>query len=334
MKTTIYDWIFEIVTRQHDLSCIHVVYFTWLKAFFTRQLFPPLAPQLAMAAPPTFEQLLDQSGIPATHQMAKYLKHIGVIHKSQFALMFKDADALAVWCNKFKTKITFGDQEIEVTDEDIHSAMTGALTATYIQCKDEHDNQRMINLPTAPAAAAITHPTTTGATAVDDKVPKTWPPGEYQRLITQYHDNSGKTRHFPERTVLGADKILVRMWHEHHKSKNYTAVTLGEIITNRTFTALGTVDSTVKKDKLDQTPTIDTSNNTLVQQEQKDWDPQTSMMILDALDAIHGPGYSYNLEPRTKLPLTSNVSIIRHSHAGTPTDSQTSKPYGTPSLGR
>ena len=225
-----------------------------------------------MAAPLTFEQLLDQSGIPATHQMAKYLKHIGVIHKSQFALMFKDADALAGWCNKFKSKVTFGDQEIEVTDEDVHSAMTGALTATFIQCKDEHENQRLLNIPAAPATAAITLPTTAGTPAVDDKVPKTWPPGEYQRLITQYHE--------------GADKVLVRMWHEHHKSKNYTAVTLGEIITNRTFTALGTVNSTVKKDKLDKTLTIDTSNNTLIQQEQKDWDPQTSMMILDALDAI------------------------------------------------
>ena len=76
------------------------------------------------------------------------------------------------------------------------------------------------------------------------------------------------------------------MWHEHHKSKNYTAVTLGEIITNRTFTATGTVNSTVKRDRLDKTLTIDTSNNTLVQQETKDWDPQTSMMIIDALDAI------------------------------------------------
>ena len=247
---------------------------------------PPIVRQPTMAAPLTFEQLLDQSGIPATHQMAKYLKHIGVIHKSQFALMFKDADSLAGWCNKFKSKVTFGDQEIEVTDEDVHSAMTGALTATFIQCKDEHENQRLLNIPASPATAAITLPTTAGTPAVDDKVPKTWPPGEYQRLITQYHDNSGKTRHFSERTVLGADKVLVRMWHEHHKSKNYTAVTLGEIITNRTFTALGTVNSTVKKDKLDKTLTIDTSNNTLIQQEQKDWDPQTSMMILDALDAI------------------------------------------------
>ena len=155
----------------------------------------------------------------------------------------------------------------------------------------------------------------------------------YQRLITQYHDNSGKTRHFPERTVLGADKILVRMWHEHHKSKNYTAVTLGEIITNRTFTALGTVNSTVKKDKLDKTLTIDTSNNTLIQQEQKDWDPQTSMMILDALDAIQWAWILIlNSEQRTKSPPTSNVS--RLSHVGTATDFQTLKHYGTLSHGR
>ena len=68
--------------------------------------------------------------------------------------------------------------------------------------------------------------------------------------------------------------------------RTYTAVTLGEIITNRTFTATGTVNATVKRDRLDKTLTIDTSNNTLVQQETKDWDPQTSMMIIDALDAI------------------------------------------------
>ena len=215
----------------------------------------------------TFEELLEQSGIPTTHQMAKYLTHIGVKHKSQFALMFKDTDALAAWCNKFKSKVTFGDQAIEITDEDIHSAMTGALTATNIQCKDDHDNQRILHMPAAPAAAALTHTTAPGIPAVDDKVPKTWPAGEYQRLIQQYHDNSGKTRHFPEKTVLGADKILVRMWHGHHKSKNCTAVTLGEIITNKTFTALGTVNSTVQKDKLDKTLTIDTSNNTLVQQD-------------------------------------------------------------------
>lgn len=93
---------------------------------------------------------------------------------------------------------------------------------------------------TTPTPTPATRPATT-PTNIDDKVPKTWPPQKYQRLIQAYRDNSGNTRHLPEKTVLGAEKMLVRMWHEHHKSKVYTAVTLREIITNRTFTALGTV---------------------------------------------------------------------------------------------
>lgn len=139
---------------------------------------------------------------------------------------------------------------------------------------------------TTPTPTPATRPATT-PTNIDDKVPKTWPPQKYQRLIQAYRDNSGNTRHLPEKTVLGAEKMLVRMWHEHHKSKVYTAVTLREIITNRTFTALGAVNSTVKRDKLDRTLTIDTSNNALVPQELKDWDAQTPMMILDALRAVN-----------------------------------------------
>ena len=234
----------------------------------------------------TLEQILDAAGIPNDHKMALYLRHIGVKQPSQFALMFKDSDAVDTWCQKFKSRVTFGDEEIHITD-DAHTAMTGAITAAFLECQDILGQQRQAMAPTPPFTPALpsASPLTT-TPSLEDKVPKTWPAGEYQTLIRQYHENSGKTRHFPEKTVLGADRILVRMWHEHHKSKNYTAVTLGEIITNRTFTATGTVNATVKRDRLDKTLTIDTSNNTLVQQETKDWDPQTSMMIIDALDAI------------------------------------------------
>ena len=235
----------------------------------------------------TLEQILDEAGIPNDHKMALYLRHIGVKRPSQFALMFKDSDAVDTWRQKFKSRVAFGDEEIHITDDDSHTAMTGAVTAAFLECQDILGQQRQAMAPTPPFTPALptaSPPTTTPS--LEDKVPKTWPAGEYQTLIRLYHENSGKTRHFPEKTVLGADRILVRMWHEHHKSKNYTAVTLGEIITNRTFTATGTVNATVKRDRLDKTLTIDTSNNTLVQQETKDWDPQTSMMIIDALDAI------------------------------------------------
>ena len=237
--------------------------------------------------PRTLEQILDEAGIPNDHKMALYLRHIGVRQPSQFALMFKDADAVDAWCQKFKSRVTFGDEEIHITDDDRHTAMTGAVTAAFLECTDVLGQQRQAMAPTPPVTPALPTASTTGSTpSLEDKVPKTWPAGKYQTLIKQYHENSGKTRHFPEKIVLGAERILVRMWHEHHKSKNYTAVTLGEIITNRTFTASGTMNSTVKRDRLDKTLTIDTSNNTLVQQETKDWDPQTSMMIIDALDAI------------------------------------------------
>ena len=197
----------------------------------------------------TLEQILDAAGIPNDHKMALYLRHIGVKQPSQFALMFKDSDAVDAWCQKFKSRVTFGDEEIHITD-DAHTAMTGAITAAFLECQDILGQQRQAMAPTPPFTPALpsaSPPTTTPS--LEDKVPKTWPAGEYQTLIRQYHENSGKTRHFPEKTVLGADRILVRMWHEHHKSKNYTAVTLGEIITNRTFTATGTVNATVKRDR-------------------------------------------------------------------------------------
>ena len=222
------------------------------------------------ALPKTLEQIED-AGIPTDDKMALYLQYIGVKQPSQFAIMFKDSDAVDNWCQKFKSKVTFGDDEIHITNDDQHTAMTGAVTAAFLECKDILGQHRQAMSPALPVTPALTTaPTSTAPPSLDDKVPKTWPAGEYQNLIKQYHDNSGKTRHFPEKTVLGAERVLVRMWREHHKSKNYTAVTLGEIITNRTFTATGTVNSTVKRDRLNKTLTIDTSNNTLVQQETKD----------------------------------------------------------------
>ena len=45
------------------------------------------------------------------------------------------------------------------------------------------------------------------------------------------------------------------------------------------------MNNNAKKDRSDKTLTIG-EHNTLIQQEQKDWDPQSMMMILDSLEAI------------------------------------------------
>lgn len=177
--------------------------------------------------------------------------------------MFKDSDAVDSSCQKFKQKVTCGTEEIHIADDAQHAAVTGAITAAYLNCRDQLETYRQASAA-PPNSSAPPYSYTCSCTHAQSgrQGPKNMASRrEYQSLIKQYHEHSGKTRHFPEKTVLGADKILVRMWREHHKSKNYTAVTLGEIITNRTFTATGTVSSTVKRDRLDKTLTIDNANN-------------------------------------------------------------------------
>ena len=111
-------------------------------------------------------------------------------------------------------------------------------------------------------------------------------PSLYLWLWEFFKVSTGNTKTFPEKILLGAEQVVIRMWHEHTVSKNYQAVGLGEIITKRTFTATGSVNSTAKRDKSDKTLVLNPDDHTLVQQEQKDWDPQSMMMILDSLDAI------------------------------------------------
>ena len=102
---------------------------------------------------------------------------------------------------------------------------------------------------------------------------------------TIHRQSTATTASFSEEVILGADRVIARMWHEHHKSKHYTAPSLGEILTQRTFTAMGTINNSAKDRKSERTLTLD-SNNTLVETTPRDWDPQNMMMILDGLDAI------------------------------------------------
>ena len=93
---------------------------------------------------------------------------------------------------------------------------------------------------------------------------KSFPRGVYAQLIKDYNNITldGEKRTFPEKILLGADKVLARMYHEHHTSKHYTAVTLGEIMSQRVFTSLGTVNANRKKDDLDKRLIVDNKATT------------------------------------------------------------------------
>ena len=75
------------------------------------------------------------------------------------------------------------------------------------------------------------------------------------------------------------------MYHEHHTSKHYTAVTLGEIMSQRVFTSLGTVNANRKKDDLDKRLIVDNKQQ-LVTKEPPDWDVRGISMILDGIEAV------------------------------------------------
>ena len=233
-----------------------------------------------------FKTLLTDSGIPNDSPLLEYLDWAGIRTKNSLAMFFATSDQIDAWINRFENKVTYGTpaKEIHYPEEDRRKGLLACFIATWSQCRDDFDQARASKLPAPPPTIAAL-PAASSTSTTDDKVPKTWPKGVYQQLLTDYHTNNGNTRPFPEKVLLGAEKVLVRMWHEHTSSKNYQAVGLGEIITIRTFTATGSVNSNAKKDRSDKTLTIG-EHNTLVQQEHKDWDPQSMMMILDALESI------------------------------------------------
>ena len=91
----------------------------------------------------------------------------------------------------------------------------------------------------APVGAAPGTATTTTAAIPDPKTFPTW-----NQQVNTYEERrlDGKRRVFPAHELLGAEEVLARMWFEHTTSKMYTQVTLGEIVSRRTWTAARTLN--------------------------------------------------------------------------------------------
>ena len=93
-----------------------------------------------------------------------------------------------------------------------------------------------------------------------------------------------KNRSFPENQLVGADKVLARVHHEHTVSKNYTPIQLGEILTTRSFTATGEINKLALKDKEKTKWTIEEGEFT--EKEGSLWDPDNQWAIIDGLESI------------------------------------------------
>ena len=213
-----------------------------------------------------------------------YLKAIKVQTSSTITVYFKDVPAVQTTIQKLAAGINVRGTEYKLGSEE-----PDAVAASWIVLYEIVKMKYQASIVAAtPSPTPTSTPMATASSATDkDTIPKTLPAGVYNQLVKDYNDVTlnGERREFPERVLLGADKVLARMHHEHTISKHYTAVTLGEIMSQRVFTALGTVNAARKKDDLDKRLVVD-SKHQLVSKEPSDWDVRGLNMIQDGIDAV------------------------------------------------
>lgn len=90
----------------------------------------------------------------------------------------------------------------------------------------------------------------------------------------------GRDRTFPTQVLIG----VARMYHEHHHSRLYTPLLLGEILQHRSFQSSGEVNPLAKQNKKSGALTLE--HGRLIEQEEKSWEPRSVLSILDGLEAV------------------------------------------------
>ena len=177
-----------------------------------------------------------------TDPVLTYLRAIRITTSSAISIYFQDDAAVTDLVKKIEEKITYKGNDYDLNGEDVN-AVIAQWKVLYAEVRNKY--KQRLSASTTPGASTTPTPAATPATTDKDTIPKTLPPGVYTQLIKDYNNITldREKRTFPEKILLGADKVLARVYREHHASKHYTAVTLGEIMLQRVFTSLGTVNS-------------------------------------------------------------------------------------------
>ena len=166
-----------------------------------------------------FRLILTENGIPDTSPLLDYLDWAGIRTKNSLPMFFADTDKITEWTEKFQNEITFGTPETKIhfPENDRRKGLQACFIAAWHICRDDFDAARQSKLPT-PTPLPLTSTPATTPSSTDDKIPKTWPKGVYQQLLTDYKTSTGNTKSFPEKILIGAEKVIVRMWHEHART--------------------------------------------------------------------------------------------------------------------
>ena len=89
-------------------------------------------------------------------------------------------------------------------------------------------------------------------------------------------------RTFPERLLIGAEKTLARMVHEHEESKMYSLINLGEIMQTRHFNAMGDVNQQATRETQ---RTLTLEGGEITEKRSPTWQPTSTWQVMDGLEA-------------------------------------------------
>ena len=188
----------------------------------------------------------------------------------------------------FLAGVTIDAKEHKV--EDGQDAVASAiLTHLFVEARRQWDAVSSTPPPSALPSPPLPPPTTRArhAAHVPDRPPKTF--SAWNQQVKTYEDRllDGKRRTFPVQELLGAEEILARMWFEHTVSKMYTPVTLGEIVSRRTWTP-GRVLNPLAANRASaaaSSKALRFDHGALVQEEPAEWSPKGLFSTIDGANA-------------------------------------------------
>ena len=140
------------------------------------------------------------------------------------------------------------------------------------------------------ATPGLTAAGSPGTTQVDTK--KFFDPTKWKALVKAFNDQTvnGTPRKFPEKLLLGADEVLIRMDNESG-TRMFTPVMLGEILSTRIYTSYETMNkssrSLQKNDRDFQISVSDKRDGplTIHGQQRQNFEPNSAMLIIDGATA-------------------------------------------------
>ena len=219
----------------------------------------------------------------STDCLARYLHAIGLRSHATIAAYVHEDAVVNDLLTKLKAGVTVGTTEYKLAADAEESAVKAQwlVLSRHVRHKYRASFQ---TTPTPDAAPSQSAPTTQPD---KDNIPKSLPSGVYSKLVEDYNSITldGVRRVFPEKLLLGAEKVLARMYHEHHTSKLYTATPLGEIMAQRVWTSFITINSNRKKDPSEKKLILDDKNQ-ISEKAQEEWDFKGQWMLIDATQAI------------------------------------------------